>query len=98
MRCLDGCGYYYADLDDEGKPLTLNYCHFSGPEGWAPCEVEPQDKYGYESLIDDDFVFGSQTIEVHVDDIPEDATPSEIKDMALDIFEMGSHYTIEEIN
>lgn len=44
------------------------------------------------------FMFGSQTIEVHVDDIPEDATPSEIKDMALDIFEMGSHYTIEEIN
>ena len=41
------------------------------------------------------FIFGSQTVEVHVDDVPEDATPREIRDMALDIFMMNSHYTIE---
>ncbi len=62
MRCLDGCGYYYADLDDKGKPLTLNYCHFSGPERCVSCEAkewtlyesEPQDEYNYESLINDE--------------------------------------------
>ena len=42
------------------------------------------------------FQFGSQVLEVYVDDIPEDATPHEIKDMALDIFIMNSHYYVEE--
>ena len=42
------------------------------------------------------FQFGSQVLEIYVDDIPEDATPREIRDMALDIFMMNSHYYIEE--
>ena len=34
------CGYWYADVDELGEPLTIEYCHFEGPEGWAPCETE----------------------------------------------------------
>ena len=43
------------------------------------------------------FQFGTQTLEIYVDDIPEDATPREIKDMALDIFLINSRYYIEEV-
>lgn len=41
MDCIN-CGYCWADVDDEGVPLSLEYCHFDGPEGFAPCE---QDNY-----------------------------------------------------
>lgn len=40
-RCFN-CGYMWADLDDEGRPITREYCHYEGPDGWAPCE---QDDY-----------------------------------------------------
>ena len=40
-RCF-GCGYMWADLDDEGMPITSEYCHYDGPDAWAPCE---QDDY-----------------------------------------------------
>ena len=43
-----------------------------------------------------EFCFDSQFLEVYVDDIPEDATDREIRDMALDIFEMNMHYDIKE--
>lgn len=34
MKCVD-CGYYWKE-DYE----RVASCHFVGPEGWAPCEVE----------------------------------------------------------
>lgn len=34
------CGYWWADLDEDGRPITSEYCHYDGPEGWAPCEYE----------------------------------------------------------
>ena len=40
-RCF-GCGYMWADLDEEGRPITREYCHYEGPDAWAPCE---QDDY-----------------------------------------------------
>ena len=40
-RCFN-CGYMWADLDDEGRPITREYCHYEGPDAWAPCE---QDDY-----------------------------------------------------
>ena len=42
------------------------------------------------------FYFDNQVIEIYVDDIPEDATISEIRDMALDIFELNCDYEIWE--
>lgn len=40
-RCFN-CGYMWADLNDEGRPITNEYCHYEGPDAWAPCE---QDEY-----------------------------------------------------
>lgn len=48
MDCRN-CGYYWADLDDEGAPLSFEYCHYEGPDAWAPCE---QDDYYEESEED----------------------------------------------
>lgn len=47
------CGYWWADLDEEGTPISLEYCHYVGPDEWAPCaqdddyEEEPTfEEYG----------------------------------------------------
>ena len=42
------------------------------------------------------FYFDNQVIEIYVDDIPEDATISEIRDMALDTFELNCNYEVWE--
>lgn len=42
------------------------------------------------------FYFGSQTLDVYVDDVPEDATDREVRDMALDIMEMNMYYEVWE--
>ena len=36
------CGYWWADCDEDGTPISLEYCHYEGPAEWAPCE---QDDY-----------------------------------------------------
>lgn len=46
-KCF-GCGYMRADPDNEGRPITNEYCHFDGPEGWAPCEYVEYDEYADE--------------------------------------------------
>ena len=43
-RC-EMCGYYWSDLDEAGAPIDRPYCHYDGPERWAPCEL---DDYGTE--------------------------------------------------
>ena len=40
-RCFS-CGYCWADLDEDGVPISNEYCHYDGPIAWAPCE---QDDY-----------------------------------------------------
>ena len=44
-RCF-GCGYMWADRDDDGVAITSEYCHYEGPDAWAPCV---QDDY-YDEL------------------------------------------------
>ena len=39
-----GCGMMYADCDHLGRPITDEYCHFVGPEEWAPCYTEESDE------------------------------------------------------
>jgi len=51
-RCFN-CGYMWADFDEEGRPITREYCHYEGPDAWAPCEqddnyYEPEDYSEYE--------------------------------------------------
>lgn len=47
MDCIT-CGYYWADVNEDGEPESLEYCHFDGPEGWAPCEQDNHDEYAHE--------------------------------------------------
>ena len=47
-RCTN-CGYHWADCDENGAPISLEYCHYVGPEDWAPCAQddyeEPEEDY-----------------------------------------------------
>lgn len=38
MKCAY-CGYYWQD-EDADYPYDYPYCHYVGPNGWAPCEQE----------------------------------------------------------
>ena len=37
MNSCFNCGYRYADLDEEGRPISLEHCHWDGPSNWPPC-------------------------------------------------------------
>lgn len=45
------CAYCWADLDEDGAPISFEYCHFDGPDGWAPCEYEDS----YEEYPEEDY-------------------------------------------
>ena len=53
-RC-EQCGYQWPDVDEEGNLISAPYCHFEGPDGWAPCE---QDEYEdeYDEAIYTDYL------------------------------------------
>lgn len=50
MNCRN-CAYCWADLDDDGVPISFEYCHYDGLEGWAPCEYEDR----YEEYPEEDY-------------------------------------------
>lgn len=43
MKCKE-CPYYWSDTDNEGKPVSREYCHYIWNDGYAPCEVDDNDK------------------------------------------------------
>jgi len=45
------CGYWWADLDEDGRPITSEYCHYKGPDEWAPC-AQTIDEYIHEIDIE----------------------------------------------
>lgn len=53
MECIT-CGYHWADVDENGVPESIEYCHFEGPDGWAPCEyVDAYEEYPEEDYSDE---------------------------------------------
>ena len=45
MKCSD-CSYWYADVDEnDGTPVTCDYCHYDYDDGYAPCEEEYDSRY-----------------------------------------------------
>ena len=30
----------WADRDESGHAITGEYCHYEGPDAWAPCEQD----------------------------------------------------------
>lgn len=39
MDCVN-CGYRYADVNENGEPISLEYCHYEGIEDYMPCQYE----------------------------------------------------------
>ena len=50
-RCFN-CGYCWADVNEDGEPESLEYCHFDGPDEWAPCEQDSYNEYADEADIE----------------------------------------------
>lgn len=51
------CGYWWADLDEDGTPISLEYCHYEGPAEWAPCEQDGYDEYANEARIEEEAAY-----------------------------------------
>ena len=49
-RCFN-CGYMWADCDEEGNVISQEYCHYEGPDAWAPCEQDDE----YEEYPEEDY-------------------------------------------
>lgn len=43
-RC-EMCGYYWADCSEDGRTIGNAYCHYEGPDAWAPCEQDEMTPY-----------------------------------------------------
>ena len=47
-RC-EQCGYQWPDVDENGELISAPYCHYEGPDEWAPCaQDEYVEDYDYE--------------------------------------------------
>lgn len=44
IKCKD-CPYFWADCDDNGKPIENPHCHYQYNDGYAPCEAEETETY-----------------------------------------------------
>ena len=53
MERCEGCGYMWMDLDNEGTPISGEYCHYEGPDEWAPCMQD--DAYDYTTAEYEDY-------------------------------------------
>ena len=47
-RC-EQCGYQWPDVDENGELISAPYCHYEGPDEWAPCAQDDyEEDYDYE--------------------------------------------------
>lgn len=74
-RCF-GCGYMWADRDDEGRPITNEYCHYEGPDAWAPCEQYSYDEYANEARIEEEEAREEAEYENWIASMPEEYRPT----------------------
>lgn len=72
-KCF-GCGYWWSDLDEYGNVLTNEYCHFDGPDGWAPCEQD-DDEYANEARIEEEAAKEEVEFDAWLESIEETARP-----------------------
>lgn len=78
-RCF-GCGYMWADLDEEGRPITKEYCHFDGPDGWAPCEQDEYDEYANEARIEEEEARAEAEFDAWLESLPVMQRPTNAKE------------------
>ena len=54
MNMCFNCGYMYADVDENGKPVGNEYCHCDND--WPPCEEDDYvESYDAPYDYDDDY-------------------------------------------
>ena len=73
-RCF-GCGYMWADLDEEGRPITNEYCHYEGPDAWAPCEQDKYNEYANEACIEEEEAREEAEFEEWLESLEPEARP-----------------------
>ena len=74
-RCFN-CGYMWSDVDEYGNILTNEYCHFDGPDGWAPCEQDEYDEYANEARIEEEEAREEAEFEAWIASMPEESRPT----------------------
>lgn len=90
-RCFN-CGYMWADLDEEGRPITNEYCHYDGPDGWAPCEYEDN----YEEYPEEDYSDEVEEYEQWLNSETQRELDEEWEDEACWVYEFGQPYDYQE--
>lgn len=78
-RCFS-CGYMWADLNDEGRPITNEYCHYEGPEGYAPCEQDEHNEYANEADIEAREAEEEAAYEAWLESLPMEQRPTNAKE------------------
>ena len=70
------CGYWWADFDEDGTPISLDYCHYDGPPEWAPCEQDTYDEYANEARLEEEDAKEEAEYENWIASMPEEYRPT----------------------
>ncbi len=73
-RCFY-CGYWWEDLNEYGEPISLAYCHYDGPNEYAPCEQDSYDEYANEAYIEEEETKEEAEFDAWLESIEESARP-----------------------
>lgn len=73
-RCFN-CGYMWSDCDESGEPISLEYCHYDGPDHWAPCEQDSYDEYANEARIEEEEAREEAEFDAWLESVEESARP-----------------------
>lgn len=78
MDCIT-CGYYWADVNEDGEPESLEYRHFDGPNGRAPCEYS-EDEYVDEADVEAREAEKEAAYEAWLESLPMEQRPTNAKE------------------
>lgn len=78
MGC--NCGYWWEDLNECGEPISLAYCHYDGPDEWAPCVQDEYNEYANEARIEEEEAREEAEFDEWLESIEEAARPTNAKE------------------
>ena len=79
MDCKN-CGYYWADVNEDGEPESLEYCHFDGPDEWAPCVQNEYDEYANEARLEEEEAKAEAEFDEWLESLPMEQRPTNAKE------------------
>lgn len=74
------CGYCWADIDEDGVQMSLEYCHFDGPDDWAPCVQEEYNEYANEAEAEARDAEEEAAFEAWLEALPVEQRPTNTKE------------------